>query len=146
MDYIHRLPYILGASVTIIVGMASYNSGFESRMIYIRMLVSMLLFFSVGIYARGFIYKISNEINIKKAEREELEKQEKLEKQKQEKLEKQKQERYGNKEEGTGNIDYTVDNNDIDDIFKPDADNDRLYDKEFSPLSVKKIAVDKENK
>lgn len=67
MDYTHKIPFIIGASVTIIVGILSYKSGYELKTICIRMTFSMVVFFLVGIYLRNFIRRMKEEVKQKKA-------------------------------------------------------------------------------
>ncbi|NLD49830.1 MAG: hypothetical protein GX660_22020 [Clostridiaceae bacterium] len=135
MDYVHRLPYILGAFATIIIGMASYRSGLDSRTIYVRMSICMIVFFTVGLYIRGVLNDINIEIENRKAEQEALE-------------ESEKEETEGSDDEkGTQNkIDLTVDDNALNDSIKLSAGIRKLYDEEFSPLSVNNIKEDKEKK
>lgn len=135
MDYVHRLPYILGAFATIIIGMASYRSGLDSRTIYVRMSICMIVFFTVGMYIRGVLNDINIEIENRKAEQEALE-------------ESEKEETEGSDDEkGTQNkIDLTVDDNALNDSIKLSAGIRKLYDEEFSPLSVNNIKEDKEKK
>jgi hypothetical protein len=74
MDYIRRLPYILGALVTIVVGLTSYISNISNQKIYYRMAISMIVFYLLGLYIRGTIIKIYEEVN-KRNELDKIEKE-----------------------------------------------------------------------
>lgn len=133
MDYVHRLPYILGASAAIIIGMASYKSGLDIRTIYVRMSIFMIVFFVVGLYIRGEINKIDIEVKNKKAEQEALEKHEN-----------EKTEGSDGREGNSSSIDLKVDDNAINDSINLSAGIKKLYYEEISPLSVDDIKVDEE--
>ncbi|HOQ38290.1 MAG TPA: hypothetical protein PK033_09160 [Acetivibrio sp.] len=66
MDYTHKLPFIIGASVTIIVGILSYKGGYELKTICTRMSLSMVLSFLAGTYLRSFIERMQQEVKQKK--------------------------------------------------------------------------------
>lgn len=113
MVYIQRLPFISAATVTIIVGLVCYNSGEDTRDIYIKMLISMVGFYLLGIYLRNLITDINNQVREKK-EQEELEKLKKA----QEEANNKENEDSGTKEEQiVSKLDYRVD--DSDDEFSP---------------------------
>ena len=65
MDNIHKIPFVMGVFATIIVGMTSYKTGVEHKEIYIRMSISMVIFFVVGLYVKKFIIKIRDELKEK---------------------------------------------------------------------------------
>lgn len=125
MENIHKLPFVIGVSVTIVVGMISYKTGVEYGEIYIRMFISMVVFFVAGIYLKNFIIKIHKELKQKEEEEERL-KEEKL---KQEKLKQQEE----NNEKGK-TIDLKVEEEHVD---------KQLYDEEFTPLKVNTIDINK---
>ncbi|MCX7747022.1 MAG: hypothetical protein N2645_09050 [Clostridia bacterium] len=111
MDYIHRLPFILSAFMTVIVGAISfkYNNGMQD--IYIRMSISMVCFYIIGTLIRGSILKIEEEVERKRKE-EERARQEELERQQQEEnLRNEADKVSGN------NIDYRVEDDGED--FQP---------------------------
>jgi len=124
MGYIQRLPFILGASMAIVIGVINDSSGAESKTVYIRMSVGLVAFFIIGLYIRGFIYKIDEELTKKRKE----------EQQREIELEMSKK-----KEESGQNVDYRVDDN----IGK--ENDEKLYDEEFSPLEVNSINLNKED-
>lgn len=142
MEKIHKLPFVTGTFVTIIVGMISYKVGVGNREIYIRMSISMLVFFVAGVYLKKFIIKINEEI--KQKEKEERLKQErelnekkslKQEQLKQELYPKEKQHKEDNK--SGGKIDLKV---------KEDEEQQKLYDEEFKPLKVNTVKLNEEIK
>ncbi|MFZ5987414.1 MAG: hypothetical protein ACOYWZ_09880 [Bacillota bacterium] len=130
MDYIHKLPFILGASMSIIVGIVSYKSGIEPRTIYIRMSIGMVVFFAAGIYVRSILKKIDEEVKKKKDGEERLLREQQVTEE---------------SSESTGDrahkIDYRVDEDSYDSAL--DLDDSKLYDEEFTPLSVNSVTVNK---
>lgn len=70
MERIQKLPFLAGSLAAIITGIASYAVGIESRAIYLRMAVMMLVFFLIGIYARNTLLSIHEDIEKKKREEE----------------------------------------------------------------------------
>jgi hypothetical protein len=70
MERIQKLPFLAGCLAAIITGIASYMTGVESRIIYLRMAVMMLVFFLIGIYARNTVLSINEDIEKKKRELE----------------------------------------------------------------------------
>ncbi len=117
MQYIQRLPFILGALAALAAGALGYIRGVQERNLYIRMAVSMLAFYAVGLLVRSALLSIKKEID----EKEALEKQNELEKQKE--LIRQKQKEI--EEEGASdekkfkgkNVDFRVD--ELTDEFTP---------------------------
>lgn len=81
MEFIHRLPFILGAVMAVIVGIVSFSINTETRDIYIRMSISMVVFFVIGLYAKSIIERIYSELEEKKKEQElrEIEEQHRIE-------------------------------------------------------------------
>jgi uncharacterized membrane protein YuzA (DUF378 family) len=81
MEFVKKLPFILGAIMAVIVGIVSFDINTDISDIYIRMSVSMVVFFVLGLYAKNIIEKITSEIQEKKAEQElrELEEQARIE-------------------------------------------------------------------
>ncbi len=70
MERIQKLPFLAGCLAAIVTGVASYATGVESRTIYLRMAVMMLIFFLIGIYARNTLLTIYEDIEKKKREKE----------------------------------------------------------------------------
>ncbi|WP_010249140.1 hypothetical protein [Acetivibrio cellulolyticus] len=130
MDYIHKLPFILGASMAVIIGVVSNKTGVESKIIYIRMSVGLIAFFVLGLYIRSIICKIDEEI--RKRKEEELRQKEELE----------------NAQIGDGQnhtVDYRVDDNNFELDLNMGKD-EKLYDEEFTPLSVNSVTINKDVK
>ncbi len=60
MHYVERLPIILGALASLITGLISYEAGYSQQILYLRMAVSMVLFFFIGLLVRSTIMSIIN--------------------------------------------------------------------------------------
>lgn len=124
MDYIHRLPFILGAFAAIVVGIISCNYGLNIQDTYTKMAVSMVVFFVIGVYIRNTLERTLEEVEKKKREEEELLKQ----------SEEENMEEVGqtaNKKENESNhtVDYTVSDDDdfipfsADEVMKNNVEN-----------------------
>lgn len=129
MDYIHKLPFILGALMTVIIGFVSKKTGVDSKTIYIRMSVGLIVFFVLGLYIRSSIYKIEEEI--RKRKEEELKQKEELEKDEVDENEKQ-------------SVDYRIDDNSYEVDMNPEND-EKLDDEEFKPLNVNSVKINKDS-
>lgn len=70
MERIQKLPFLAGSTAAVVTGAASYAAGVESRMIYLRMAVMMLVFFLIGFYIRNTVLSINEDIEKKKREKE----------------------------------------------------------------------------
>jgi len=46
MDYMRKMPFIMGASAAIVIGIISYNNGYDLKAICVRMTAGMILFFA----------------------------------------------------------------------------------------------------
>jgi hypothetical protein len=99
IEYIRRLPYILSALITIIVGLISYISNVGSQIIYYRMAASMVAFYLLGLYARRSLMRLYEEVS---EEKDVEEKETLIESQKQDQVEK------------TSTIDVKIDNQEDD--------------------------------
>jgi len=110
MDYIHRLPFILSISMTIVTGAISLERNIQSNKIYVRMLISTVVFFVIGIYIRSVLNNISDEI---KKNRQELKRQKEFE------------QRQADPSQGvdgsTSEVDYRVGDDDDDDFVPLDV-------------------------
>jgi len=71
MDYIQRIPFILGLLMAIIAGIVCYERGVEQQEIYLKMAISMMAFFAIGVLIRNTIQKTIDEIKSKEAEEKE---------------------------------------------------------------------------
>ncbi|MCX7922400.1 MAG: hypothetical protein N3B21_10390 [Clostridia bacterium] len=121
MDYIQRLPFILGIFTALIVGVVSYKLNFSLQETYIKMAISMGIFFILGLYARSTLIKIVEEIDRKKMQ-EEIQRIEELRRQ-------ENQDLSQNAKEKTHTVEYTIDDG---------AD-------DFEPFNVSEIIKTKEN-
>jgi cell division protein FtsL len=128
MDYVHKLPFILGASMAVIIGVVSNRTGVESKAIYIRMSVGLVVFFILGLYIRGSLYKIDEEI--RKRKEEELKQKEELE-------------NDAVDENGKHSVDYRIDDNSFEVDISPEND-EKIYDEEFTPLNVNSVNITKD--
>ena len=68
MEYIQRLPFILGASMSIIVGFVSFEYGVSQQSTYIRMGICLVVFFALGILIRNVLLNIIEDIEKKREE------------------------------------------------------------------------------
>lgn len=127
MDYICKMPFIMGASAAIIVGMTSYSSGYEFKSICIRMSAGMVLFFVVGVYLRRLINSLYTEVKEKKENDDrntaEIPKQD------------------NNEHDKNHGIDYRVGDDAANGEFNAKHENDKLYDEEFEPLEVSRVTI-----
>lgn len=119
MDYIHKLPFILGAVVTITVGIISYSYKVSDQVLYMRMAVSMAVFYLLGLYVRSVIEKTLEEARQKKKE-EELKKAQERKKKK-----KEEESKIDSQDKSSSQVDYKVGD-----------------DEEFSPLKVSEVIKD----
>ena len=125
MEYIQRLPLILGCVAAIVAGTISYALGNSNQIIYLRMAVVMLVFFIIGIYIKRTILRLKNEIDKKKEE----EKRKQMEIAEAERIAKKAAERQKN---NTHKIDLTA--GDSDDL----GDSSRISNDDFEPLTASK--------
>lgn len=58
MEYIRKLPYILAALMTMIIGTVSFLGGAEQKDIYLRMLLCMITFLLIGMVIRSILVKL----------------------------------------------------------------------------------------
>ncbi len=127
MDYVHKLPFILGASMAVVIGVINNSTGTESKTIYIRMSVGLVVFFILGLYIRNFIYKIDEEIRKKKVEEQRI-----------------KESVIQKANEGAKHsVDYRVDDNSFEMNINTQKE-EKLYDEEFTPLSVNSITINED--
>jgi len=76
MGYIQRLPFILTSTVTIIIGIICYISGASTRDTFIRMTISLTVFYIIGLILRNLIFEIKKQVD-EKIQQEKLESQKK---------------------------------------------------------------------
>lgn len=65
MDYISKIPFIMGASAAIVIGIISYSNGYELKTVCVRMTAGMVLFFAAGVFLRRLINNIYEEVKEK---------------------------------------------------------------------------------
>lgn len=128
MEYVQRLPFILGASMTLIIGVISNNSGTELKTTCIRMSVALVVFFVLGLYIRECILKLYEDIRKKEEEEQKIKGQE-----------------VNNGNVGVeNNVDYRVDDNSSEININLEK-GEKLYDEEFTPLSVNSVRLNKDS-
>jgi hypothetical protein len=102
MGAIQKLPFFLGASAAIIVGIISIMNDLAQQETYMKMGISMIAFFILGSYIKNTFLKIHEEVDHKRKEQKELERQKALAEQEAE---------NGKNEDGTEKthtVEYTV--------------------------------------
>lgn len=70
MDYLQRLPFILGVTASIITALVSYGQGIDNRLTYTRVAVSLIVFYLLGMIIRGLLMSIYRDVEKKKTEEE----------------------------------------------------------------------------
>jgi hypothetical protein len=98
MEYIQRLPFILGGLAAFLTGIICFFNNIDKQHTYIEMTAALVIFFILGLYARVIFIGISDELDAKRKKEQEL-------------LEMQQLEAEMQLEKGN-NIDYKVDGND----------------------------------
>lgn len=63
MQYIKKLPFLLSMLMSVIISIVSYVQGVDQREIYTRMLISLILFFILGLFVRNSIGKLYESIS-----------------------------------------------------------------------------------
>ena len=74
MEYINKLPFVLSASMTIVIGLISYQGTDTMQKTYAEMAVSIVVFYVVGIIIKKTLIEIYKDIEKKNEERREQEK------------------------------------------------------------------------
>ena len=71
MEYVKQLPYIFGTFMGIVIGLISYILGVENNEIYIRVIISIILFYFLGLYIRYYICNMEKDIQEKMQKQDE---------------------------------------------------------------------------
>ncbi len=79
MGYIQKLPFILASTITIIVGLVCYTSGASNMDTFVKMIISMTIFYLIGMYVRNLIIDIKKQVD-ENRKKEELERNKNAEK------------------------------------------------------------------
>jgi len=119
----------MGASAAIIVGLISYNNGYDLKTICVRMTAGMIIFFAAGVFLRKLINNVYEEVSKneqKVSDTSELSDMDKKE---------------HDKNHG---IDYRVGDDSSDD-GNGQVEGDKIYDEEFTPLEASRVTI-KDNK
>jgi flagellar biosynthesis/type III secretory pathway M-ring protein FliF/YscJ len=69
MDYINKLPFLLSTSMTIIIGLLSFKGYEDTKDTYIKMAISLVVFYIIGIIIKRTVMEIQEDIENKKKER-----------------------------------------------------------------------------
>jgi len=107
MDNIHKLPFISGAVMTIIIGLISFKYDRGSQSTYIKMAVTMIVFYLLGLYIKNVIIKFAQEIGEKK----EQEAKEAIATARRKKIAEKYNEKMTENEVNRTKIDYKIDDN-----------------------------------
>lgn len=127
MDYMRKMPFIMGASAAIVIGIISYNNGYDLKAICVRMTAGMILFFAAGVLLRKVINSIYKEVK----EKSELQIHNTNESQ-----------NTGKKEhEKNHGIDYRVGDETPNLKNNEKIEDNVLYDEEFRPLEASRVTV-----
>lgn len=119
MDYIRKLPLLMGLTGAILIGLIGYAKKIPNKENMLKMIIIMVIFYIVGLFIRNTITGILEEIKQKALEKE---KQELEEKKRQEELENE------NKKEKKRNS--------IIDLVADDEFNSETNDEDFDALPV----------
>ncbi|AUS96352.1 hypothetical protein CDQ84_05335 [Clostridium thermosuccinogenes] len=117
MGYIQKIPFILGTLMAIITGIVSFEYGIEPQEIYIKMAISMIVFFTIGVFIRSTIQKTADEYNEKIRKMQEEEEKKKAEEENINKKDNEKKENQDLKNPKPSAVNYSV--NDKMDDFEP---------------------------
>ena len=70
MDYIHRLPFIMGSFMAIVIGVINYRYKTSLQDVYLKMAIGLIVFFAVGVFVRSMIVGIKEELEKKREQQE----------------------------------------------------------------------------
>jgi uncharacterized membrane protein len=62
VEKLKKLPFIMAAFITLFIGIISKYANLKDEDVYLRMIISMMVFYVLGVYLRSVIIKIYNEI------------------------------------------------------------------------------------
>ncbi|MCL2740562.1 MAG: hypothetical protein FWE70_00415 [Oscillospiraceae bacterium] len=65
MDYVRRMPWILGLFASIVTGLLCHSGGCIMEITFFRMAIALFLFFCVGLVIRAVITGIQDELRMK---------------------------------------------------------------------------------
>ncbi|NTV88864.1 MAG: hypothetical protein HGA22_00640 [Clostridiales bacterium] len=71
-DY-RRLPFLLSAMMTFIIGVASYVTEADSKTIYVKMTIAMVVTYIIGIFLKNTLKTLGHEVEERKLEIEKAE-------------------------------------------------------------------------
>lgn len=108
MEYIHKLPFIIGSFMAIVVGMINYKLGVEQKDTYTRMAIGLVAFFAVGLIIRNLVTILLEEQEKKKKEQQELQMQQQLEEKKNKEAMAEAEYKMKSAKNQQHSVDYTV--------------------------------------
>lgn len=73
MEYIRKLPFILAALMTFVIGGVSYANGVDKNSIYSRMLMSCVAFLLIGLFSRVVLNRLHEELEEKREKEKQTE-------------------------------------------------------------------------
>jgi divalent metal cation (Fe/Co/Zn/Cd) transporter len=86
MDYIRKIPLLMGIGAGLLTGIIGYSSGVPNRDNIANILLGMVIFYTAGIFIRSSIKNITEQLAVKLLKKEEEEKARALEKKRQEQM------------------------------------------------------------
>jgi len=116
-EYLHKFPIIVSLIMTIIIGLISYTSSSDMNQTYVRMAVSLIGFYIIGVFLKNILKGINEEIIEKKRKEEEEKAKE------QQDVSSKIEDKIEDKIEHKSKIDYKIDD----------------FNEEFSPLKVSEV-------
>jgi hypothetical protein len=75
MYYLRKLPLLFALTAAILLGVLGLSCSMSNKRILTIMIISMVIFFAVGIYVRASIFSIIEQVNEKKKKNSEEEEQ-----------------------------------------------------------------------
>ncbi|MCX7842618.1 MAG: hypothetical protein N2489_06040 [Clostridia bacterium] len=119
MDYIRNLPIIMCSIISIIVGVLNYGTGNNLQDTYRNMIISIVVYYVLGMYIRHTAIKVFEHVKKRKQELKEQEAQAALADSQRRKLNNADEKARNTSE---SKIDYRVE-----------------YDEDFTPLKVSEV-------
>ena len=70
MDYLKKIPFILSTVMGLIVGVISLIMGTTRNVVYLRIIISLFVFYIIGLYIKKSFYITLNEVKQKELQRQ----------------------------------------------------------------------------
>ncbi|MDP4093824.1 MAG: hypothetical protein Q8920_10730 [Bacillota bacterium] len=113
MEYIRKLPFLLGAVMSIIVGLLSYSGTGNNQQVFIKMAISMIVFYIIGIFIKNVVISYNRNMEEKRRQEELLER-ERLMEEERIRIEEEEKAKSQEKNNRKSKIDIKVEDNDGD--------------------------------